>query len=127
MSQYARELPVDKNNNPYIVSTPNFVSNAAWASVFTISSTVGLNDKTTAIQVTAVGAAVQLRWGNTSISSTNFDAVIPANTAQMFVVPQSIIAVNNSVMGANGANGLYNKVSFVTVGGNVGSVFGAEY
>ena len=41
---------VDKNNNPYICSTPNFAANQSWGSVFTVASTVGLNDKTTVLQ-----------------------------------------------------------------------------
>ena len=127
MAQYARALPVDQNNNPYGTSVPNQVSLNSWSSVFTVSSTVGLSDRTTVVQVAAIGAATNIKWGPGSITGTVFDATVAANTVQIFVVPQSVMANSNSVMGANGANGLYNSISIKTVGGNTGSVFGTEY
>jgi hypothetical protein len=126
MANYARELPIDKNMNPYTVSTPNFVANQSWSSVFTVSSTVGLSDKTTVIQIAAVGATVNFKWGAGSVTATSFDGTVVANTQVTFVVPQSIMGAA-SLMGANGANGLYNSISLKTVGGNTGSVFAAEF
>jgi len=125
MAQYAKELPVDKNNNPYTIATPAFVSNQSWGSVFTVSSTIGLSDKTTVVQFLAVGQAANIKWGPSSVTATNFDASIPANTPVTLVVPQSIMAAV-SVMGANGANGLYNSVSIKQLATG-GSVFGAEF
>lgn len=125
--QYARALPVDSQNNPYTVATPNYTSNQAWSSVFTVSSTVGLSDKTTVVQIAAIGAAVNIKWGTGSVTGTAFDGTIPANTQITFVVPQSVMANSASLMGANGSNGLYNSLSIKTVGGNTGSVFGAEF
>lgn len=126
MAQYAQALPVDKFNNPYTVATPAFPSNQAWSSVFTVSSTVGLSDKTTVIQIVTAGSAANIKWGPGSVTGTSFDATIPANAELTLVVPQSVLA-STSVMGANGANGLYNSISIRTVGGNTGSVWGAEF
>ncbi len=126
MAQYARELPVDKNNNPYSVSIPGQVSNQSWGSVFTVSSTIGLNANTTAIQLVALGNPANFKWGPSSVTATNFDGTIPVNTPQMFVVPQSVAGVYPSIQGANAANGLYNQISIKQVGG-AGSVFGAEF
>lgn len=126
MAQYAQALPVDKFNNPYTVATPAFPSNQSWSSVFTVSSTVGLSDKTTVIQIVTAGSAANIKWGPGSVTGTSFDATIPANAELTLVVPQSVLA-STSVMGANGANGLYNSISIRTVGGNTGSVWGAEF
>jgi hypothetical protein len=127
MAQYAKSLPVDQNNNPYTVSTPNFPSNQSWSSVFTVSSTIGLSDRTTVIQIAAVGAPVNFKWGPGSVTGSSFDGTVSAGTATVYVVPSSILANAGSVMGANGANGLYSSISLKTVGGNAGSVFAAEF
>lgn len=128
MATYAKALPMDQYGNPYTVATPNFPAIQSWGSVFTVSSTVGLSDRTTVVQFMTVGQPVNIKWGASSVTATNFDVSMPANTTITLVVPQSIMAVgsNVSVMGANGANGLYNSVSIkqLTIGG---SVFGAEY
>lgn len=127
MSQYAKELPVDKNNNPYTVSIPNFPAAQSWGSVFVASSTIGLSDRTTVVQIAAVGAPALVKWGSGTVSSSTFDAVVPGNTQITFVVPQSVFASNASAMGANGANGLYNKITVLSVGTTQGSVFGSEF
>ncbi len=129
MATYARDLPVDKQGNPYTEATPAYPANQSWSSVFTVSSTIGLNDKTTVVQLSAFGAPANFKWGPNSVTGTSFDGTIPINTQVTFVVPQSIMAVgySASMMGANGANGLYNSISIKTLGGNTGSVFGAEF
>ena len=121
MAQYARELPVDKNNNPYTVSSPNFQSLQATTGTPTTSSIISLTDRTTVVEVTAIGGPIMMKWGNTSIATGNaavIDNAIPPNTSRTFVVPQSVFAVssNQSVMGANGANGLFNMLSVKTLG-----------
>lgn len=127
MAQYAKDLPVDKNNNPYFTTTPAYPAIQSWSSVFTVSSTVGLSDRTTVVQIATVGTTTNFKWGPSSVTATNFDGTVPPNTVGVFVVPVSIVAASNSVMGANGANGLYNQISLRTVGGNTGSVFAAEF
>lgn len=134
MAQYAKALPVDTNNNSYVTSIPNYVSNQAWSSVFTVSSMIGLSDKTTVVQLTAVGANALFKWatvsdqsGVSSITATKFDGVIPVGFPQTVVVPQSIMSVGaSSLMGANGSNGLYNAIA-IKQQATGGSVFGVEF
>lgn len=127
MKYYAKALPIDVENNPYQTTTPNAVANQSWSSVFTVSSTLGLSDRTTVVQIATQGAGVNFKWGPGSVTGTSFDGTVSANSQQTFVVPVSILAAANSVMGANGANGLYNQISLRTIGGNTGSVFGTEF
>ncbi len=124
MAQYAQDLPTDQNNNPYLSGTPAYPSNQSWSGSYTVSSTVGLSDKTTVIQIMSTGSPVNFLWGPGSVTATAFDGSVSANDARTFVVPQSVLAAN-SVMGANGANGLYNKISIKATGSS--SVFVAEY
>ena len=114
MAQYARELPVDKNNNPYSVSTPGYPSLQSWQAAPTVSSTIGLTDRTTVVQLAAQGGAINFKWGTGSVTSSSFDGTVVGGYTQTFVVPVSILANANSVMGANGANGLYNSISIKT-------------
>lgn len=124
MAQYARELPVDRFNNPYFTGTPAFVSNQSSSGTFAASSTIGLSDKTTVIQIMTTGSPLNFVWGPGSVTGTSFDGSVSANDARTFVIPVSIVAAV-SVMGANGANGLYNKISIKATGSS--SVFVAEY
>lgn len=127
MAQYAKDLPVDKNNNPYTVSTPGYTSNQSWQGVPVTSSTIGLSDRTTVVQLAVQGGAVNFKWGPASVTSTNFDGTVVGGYAQVFVVPVSIVANPNSVMGANGANGLYNSISIKAATTMSASVFGTEF
>ncbi len=127
MAQYAKELPVDKNNNPYTVSVPNFISTQAWQGVPLTSSTIGLTDRTTVLQIATNGGPVNFKWGPGSVTSTSFDGTVAANSQITVVVPQSVMAAANSVMGANGANGLYNSISIKNATGLSASVFGTEF
>lgn len=126
MSQYAKDLPVDKNNNPYSSTTPNYVANQSWSGVPLTSSVIGLSDKTTVVQIAAVGGPVSFKWGGGSVTGTSFDGTVSGGTQGIFVVPVSIMAAV-SVMGAGGANGLYNSISVKTSTATSASVFGAEF
>ena len=81
------------------------------------------------MQIAAVGAPVNFKWGSGSVTGTSFDGTILTGNSQIYVVPQSVFgnSVTTSVMGANGANGLYNSISLKTIGGSAGSVFGTEF
>lgn len=128
MAQYARELPVDKENNPYTVSSPNFPSYQSQGGSPIASSTLTLSDKTTVVEATAVGGPILLKWGPTSVTGTNFDNVIPSNTTRTFVVPQSVAGVYPSIQGANPANGLYSSVSFkTTAASSIATIYTAEF
>lgn len=123
MAQYAKQLPVDQNNNPYTDATPAFPSNQSWSGVPVASSTIGISDKSTVIQMGSQGGVALFKWGPSSVTTSNFDGVV-TGTPRSFVIPVSIVAAV-SVMGANGMNGLYNKVSVFTP--SSASVFGAEF
>ena len=62
----------------------------------TISATteITLNASTKLIEVVAIDKAILLKWGAVAASTTDFDAVIPANTVRQFFVPSGITAVN---------------------------------
>lgn len=127
MVNYAKSLPVDGNENPYTVSTPAFPSNQSWQGTPITSSTIGLSDRTTVVQLAAQGGAINFKWGPGSVTATSFDGTVVGGYTQTFVVPVSIMANGYSVMGANGANGLYNSISIKTATGLSGSVFGCEF
>lgn len=127
---YAKRLPLDQNNYP-ISFTPAFVSYHSQSVVATVSSVVTLSPNTTVLNVMVVnngtGSAGALgKWGPNSVLSSNFDFQVNAGQNLTFAVPQSVFgAPLASVAGANAANGLYNQVSFITVG--TASIFTAEY
>lgn len=104
----------------------------------TTSSVISLTHNTTAVEVAAQGTAVAMRWVATSDteasvvaiagSTANFDHIVPPNDVRRFVVP--IEAINNaegygSVVGANRANGLYQRIAWRTQG--IASAFLSEY
>lgn len=98
------------------------------------SSVVTLNDNTTVIEVAAAGTAVAIRWVPTTdttasvVTATgaggNFDDVVPAGTVRVFPIPQERIGTS-SIVGANKANGLYNRVAWKNFG--TGSVIAIEF
>lgn len=98
------------------------------------SSVVTLNDNTTVIEVAAVGTPVAIRWITTTDTAAsvltatgsggNFDDVVPAGTVRVFPIPQERIGTS-SIVGANKANGLYNRVAWKNFG--TGSVIGVEF
>lgn len=73
----------------------------------------------------AIGNVVNFKWGPGSVTASSFDGTVSPGTGQTYVIPQSVMAAQ-SVMGANGANGLYNKISIFAPAGSA-SVFGAEF
>jgi len=98
------------------------------------SSVVTLTDNTTVVEVAAVGTPVAIKWITTTDttasvvtvagSGSNFDDVVPAGTVRVFPVPQERIGTS-SIVGANKANGLYNRVAWKNFG--TGSVIGVEF
>lgn len=100
----------------------------------TASSVVTVTDGTTVVEVGAVGAPVYIKWvarTDTTASvvavagaTANFDDYVPANTTRVFPIPQEILGTS-SIVGANIANGLYNRVAWKSAG--IGSVIGIEF
>lgn len=124
-SNYAPQLPRDKADNSLQEYPAPIVAIQAQNGVPVASSIVTLSDRTTMLEVMAVGNPLLMKWGGATVSLTSFDHTIPPNTMRRFVVPQSVAGVP-SIAGANVMNGLYNKVGFITATGSA-SVFTAEY
>ena len=86
------------------------------------SSVMTFDDNTTVVEVAAQTAPAYIRWiarTDTQASvvavagTANFDDVIPANTTRVFPIPQEIQGTA-SIVGANIANGLYNRMAVRT-------------
>ena len=130
MSKYARELPQDKQNNVY-PSPPAYTSYQSQKGVPLASSVLTLTDKTTVLEVMAIGgqagnAAILGKWGVASVTTANYDFMVPVGGVYPFVVPVSVMAAA-SIAGANVMNGLYPAVSFITATATSASVFTVEY
>lgn len=99
----------------------------------TLSSTITVNDNTTVLELSAVGSPIGLKWigrGDTIGSvitatgaTANFDAVVQANATRVFPIPEETVGTS-SIVGANIANGLYNRYAIKNFG--VGSVISVE-
>lgn len=134
MARYAKPVAVDKNGNtldsqplPLKALVTIVSENGA------ISSVITLNDNTTDIEIAAVSAPVFIRWigrGDTAGSvlsaagTANYDAFLQSNQTKRFIVPIETIGTS-SVVGANIANGLYNRLAYKT--GGIGSILSNQY
>lgn len=134
MARYAKPVAVDKNGNtldsqplPLKALVTVVSENGA------VSSVITLNDNTTDIEIAAVSAPVAIRWiarGDTQGSvltvagTANYDAFLQSNQTKRFIVPIETIGTS-SVVGANIANGLYNRLAYKTVG--IGSILSNQY
>lgn len=139
---YARGIPMGNNQMPASYLAPPTVKAVSQylSENATVSSVITLTQNTTAVEVSAQGTPVALRWvyvadaatAATSViaiagATANFDHVVPANTIRRFVVP---IEVNNpqgygSMVGANIENGLFRRLAYKTQG--IASVAVTEY
>ncbi len=97
------------------------------------SSVITVNDNTTDLEVSAVGAPAVIKWigrGDTigsviSVAGTaNFDVVIPSGVVRHLVIPRETQGTS-SLVGANIANGLYNRIAWKTIG--AGSILATQY
>lgn len=134
MARYANNIPNDVAGNdvqgaamliPAIVSMTS--ENA------TVSSVITVNDNTTDLEVAAVGVTGFVKWiarSDTTASvisaagTANYDVVIPAGTVRRLVIPRESGGVS-SIVGANIANGLYNRYAIKSAG--IGSILSTQY
>jgi len=135
MSNYAPILPRDKGGEPLQgFPSPKLALARYGDENASTSSVITLTEDTTLIELAAVTTPAVMRWVAASdtqasiisdVTTGNYDHVIPISTVRSFVVPiESNVGVN-SVMGANRANGLYQRVAFKSIG--VGSVLLTEF
>ena len=147
MSQnYAVPQPHDKNGAELAGYPSPVKALARYATEAVASSVISLTDGTTVVEIAAVGGAgIMMRWvPSTETAATtpfasviasglgvaNWDHVIAPLTVRRFVVPIEKVPNPQSVMGANGSNGLYNRIAWISTVGTVAgraSVFGTEY
>jgi hypothetical protein len=133
-SRYATVIPNDSAGNPIqgaAVFQPAIVTNLSENA--TASSVITVNDNTTDLEVAAVGATGFIKWigrGDTtasvvsSVGGANWDVVIPSGTVRRLVIPRETQGTS-SIVGANIANGLYNRVAWKT--GGPGSILATQY
>ena len=130
MKNYASPLPIDREGNvmqefaaPKATVAVTVRDNAATSSV------TALNDATSTVEVTAIGALAGIRWAVnqatsvvTIVTGAAFDNIIPAGQVRKFAVPRRVEATT-SVAALNVKEGLFNNIA--TIG--AGSVLVAQY
>lgn len=134
MNNYAKNIPRDKGGAPMDGLPANYLSLARSDNEnAVVSSVITLTDNTTAIEITAVGAPVVMRWvgaGDTQASvisaagTANFDHVISSGVLRRFVVPIESMP-SSSIVGANVQNGLYKRVAVKSI--TIASVLTSEF
>lgn len=128
---YAKELPQDRKDQRFDGAPPAFPSLQSQNGVPVVSSVISLTDKTTVIELSAIGGqagngGIIFKWGSASVSGTNYDGIIQSGVTRVYVVPQSVMGTS-SVAGANVANGLYAAIAVKTATAQSASVFSVEY
>ena len=137
---YARELPLDKNNYPASLVPPKKSSQSQGGNPVA-SSVLTLSANTTVVNVMAVGgnngnAGIIGRWstaaevtsGASSVTSTNFDIQVNSGQTLSFVVPIATSGTGTqSVQGINPQLGLYPVLTLKAATATACSVFTAEY
>lgn len=134
MPRYATPVPNDSAGNDIqgaAIPQPAIVTITSENA--TASSVITLNDNTTDLEIAAVAVTGFVKWigrSDTTASviaaagTANYDVVIPANTVRRLVVPRETMGTS-SIVGANIANGLYNRVAYKTAG--IGSILTTQY
>lgn len=132
MANYARELPLDKNNIPY-PAPPAKTSYQSQGGNPVASSVLTLSANTTVLSLMALGgqsgnAGIIGKWGTASVTATNFDIQVNSGQTLTFVVPVSTTGTGTqSVQGINPQLGLFPAIALKAVTAQACSVFSAEY
>lgn len=97
------QTPLDANNKP-ILSGNQMGTALAVTYDATISSatSITLNTATTSFEVLAITQPILLRYA-ASVSTSAFDAVIPANQSKVFVKPDGVTVISVIEAAATGA------------------------
>lgn len=138
---YARELPHDKNGVDLQEFAAPYKANATYSANNAVaSSVITLNDNTTVVEVTAIGAPVSIRWIPSTETAAvapfasvitdpslveNFDNVIPKDYYRRFVVPIEKAGVS-SVVGIGVQSGTYRRIAIIS-GNTPSSVMTTEF
>lgn len=126
---YAKAIPSDTNGHQLDGFSPAYKANARYSTNnATNSSVITLNDNTTMVEITAVGAPIAIRWVpatetaavspfasviTTSGATANFDNIVGLNATRRFVVPQETAGVS-SVVGIGVQAGTYRRIAVMS-------------
>lgn len=137
MSNYAKELPFDKQQTPLQGHSSPVKALARYGTFGAVSSVITMTADTTVIEIGASGGAgVVLRWVPTTDTqasvigagaSQNYDNFIPADGWRRFVVPIEKNVGTQSIQGMNPQNGLYQRYATIAVGTPTSSVLASEF
>ena len=131
MQLYAKGPPIGDNQQPIQDAPPPvraLVSRLIENGV--TSSVISVTHDTTALEVATAGVPALFRWVTTgdtqaSVTTTNFDHIVPPNAVRRFVIPIEEIANTTSIQGANREHGLFQRYAWRT--NTAGSVMSTEY
>lgn len=136
------QQPIDRNGNQIepeqAVAFPAITQATSGALV---SSMVVLDGRATTVEIATTGGAAGLKWWGSvigsdnihpSMTTSNYDNVIPANWIRRFAIPQSVIGVATvgSIVGGYGKqNGLYHQFTVIPLGAGAlaTSIFTSQY
>lgn len=88
------QVPVDDANHP-VQLTPSTIALARTVSgTISAAQTITLNTATTYLRVYSADKDTYLKWGATTVTSSNFDEIIPANQIVDLYVPVGTPSLN---------------------------------
>ena len=97
------QTPVDANFKP--ISSSNQLGTAlavTYDATISSATSITLNAATTCFEVSAFTQSLLLRYA-ASVSTSAFDAVVPANTTRMFIKPEGVTVISVIEAAATGA------------------------
>lgn len=144
MANYAKPLPVDKNDTKMQEFPAPFPAIGVYNTDNALaSSVISLTPNTTTLEVAAVGGqGVVIRWvpltetaaaagAKASVVSSglgaNFDHFIPANGYRRFVVPKETQGFGTGTLQIGSTFGLYQRVARINAGTTASSVLLSEF
>lgn len=80
-------LPKDANNSTMLLSPSSATLAQGVNASISSSATLAITAGATILRIYAVDKDIFLKWGSTTVSSSNFDEVIPANQICDLVIP----------------------------------------
>lgn len=103
MIRTTTQTPIDANNKE--IANSNQMGTAlavTYDATISSATSVVLNASTTCFEVSAFTQSVLLRYA-AAVSTSAFDAVIPANTTRMFMRPDGVTTISVIEAAATGA------------------------
>lgn len=142
-NNYAKPIPIDKNQNPLQSFPAPFLSTARYNSTNAVASSVlSLNPNTSEIEVSTFGGqGAVLRWipltETAAVSpfasviasglGANFDHAIPAGQLRQFVVPRETQGLGTTPQQIGSTFGLFQRVAIINAGATASSILVSEF